>query len=147
MTGLTCPRALRHAALLAICAALALPAGAFAAAVPTYTKESKQTYEAQLDKGQITAATLNKPVRSVRLTLKDGRHALYTYPKKGSKQVEEQLSAKGVPVTQLHGKHKAKQSKTLGSHPRRTIAIIVVVVLIVVGAAFLLWRRRRMPRD
>jgi hypothetical protein len=146
MTGLTRLRALGAAALVAICLALALPAGVFAAAAtPTYTKESKQAYEAQLNKGEIASATFNKPVRSLRLTLKNGRHVLYTYPKKGSAALEEALAAKSVPVTQLHGKHKKKA--TSSKHTRRYIALAIVVVLVLGVAGFLLARRRRIGQD
>jgi hypothetical protein len=144
MTGLTRLRALGAAALVALCVALALPAGVFAA-TPTYKKESKQAYEAQLNKGEIASATFNKPVRSLRLTLKNGKHALYTYPKKGSAALEEALAAKGVPVTQLHGKHKKKA--TSSKHTRRYIAIGILVVLALAVAGFLLARRRRLGRD
>jgi hypothetical protein len=146
MTRLTRLRALGAAAFVAICVALALPAGVFAAAAaPTYKKESKQAYEAQLSKGEIASATFNKPVRSLRLTLKNGKHALYTYPKKGSLALEEALAAKGVPVTLLHGKHKKKA--TSSKHTRRYIAIGIVLVLVLAVGGFLLARRRRTGQD
>lgn len=146
MKGLTRPCALGTAALAAIVLALALPAGVLAAAAtPKYTKESKQAYEAQLNKGEIAEAVFNKPVRSLRLTLKDGRHVLYSYEKKGSKALEEQLSAKGITATELKGsgtkKHKAAK------HKRLYIAIAIVVVLALIGGALLLARRRRLGGD
>jgi hypothetical protein len=145
MTGLTRMRVVGPAAVLAILVALALPAGALAAgATPTYTKESKQAYEQQLAKAEIVAVTFNKPVRSIRITLKDGKHVLYVYPKKGSAALEEALAAKGVPVSQLHGKHKKKSSS---KHTRRYVAIAIVVILILAGVAFLLFRRRRLGQD
>ena len=134
------------AGLAAIVLALALPAGVLAAtATPKYTKESKQAYEAQLNKGEIAEAVFNKPVRSLRLTLKDGRHVLYTYERKGSKALEEQLSAKGVAVTELKGTGKKKHKAA--KHKRLYIAVGVVVVLVLAGGALLLARRRRLGGD
>ena len=147
MTGLTRRRALGPVALAAMLLALALSAASAAAApTPIYTKESKQGYEAQLNKGEIASAVFNKPVRSVRLTLKDGRHFLYTYPRKGSQALEEQLTAKGVPVSKLAGTGK-KHHKAASKHTRRYIAIAIVVVLLLIGGGLLLARRRRLVRD
>jgi hypothetical protein len=145
MTGLTRLRSLGPAALLAVCVALALPAeGLAAAATPKYTKESRQAYESQLGKGEIVEATFNKFVRSLRLTLKNGDHVLYSYPAKGGPKLEEELKAKGVTVTALQGGHKHKKS---AKHTRRYVAIGVVVVLILAGVAFLMFRRRGGGRD
>ena len=147
MKRLTRPCALGIAASAALVLALALPAGVLAAAAtPKYTKESKQAYEKQLSKGEIAEAVFNKPVRSLRLTLKDGRHVLYTYEKKGSQALEEALTAKGVPVSKLQGTGK-KKHKAASKHTRRYIAIGVVVVLILAGGALLLMRRRRLGGD
>jgi hypothetical protein len=147
MTGLTRLYALGLASTAAILVALAVPAGSLAAAaVPTYTKESKQAYEEQLTKGQIVTAVFNKPVRSVRLTLRDGRHVLYIYPKKTSKELEAALAAKGVSVSQLQGTGK-KKHKGSSKHTRRYVAIGIVVVLLLLGGGLMLARRRRMTRD
>jgi hypothetical protein len=145
MTGLTRLRSLGPAALLAVCVALALPAeGLAAAATPKYTKESKQAYESQLRKGEIAEATFNKFVRSLRLTLKDGKHVLYSYPAKGGPQIEGELKAKGVTVKALQGGHKHKKS---AKHTRRYVAIGVVVILLLAGITFLMFRRRGSGRD
>jgi len=146
MKRLTRQSALDIAAAAALVLALALPAGVLAAAAtPKYTKESKQAYEAQLNKGEIAEAVFNKPVRSLRLTLKDGRHVLYTYEKKGSQALEEQLAAKGVTATQLKGTGKKKHKAA--KHKRLYIAIAVLVVLVLIGGALLLMRRRRLGGD
>jgi hypothetical protein len=146
MTGLTRLRSFGPAALLAVCVALALPAeGLAAAATPKYTKESQQAYESQLQKGEIAEATVNKFVRSLRLTLKNGDHVLYSYPAKGGPKLEEELKAKGIPVTTLHGNgHKHKKS---AKHTRRYVAIGVVVIVVLAGVAFLMFRRRPSARD
>jgi cell division septal protein FtsQ len=145
MTGLSRLRACAAVVLVALCIPLALPAVSGAAA-STYTKESKQALEAQLAKRQITAAAVNHTVGTVRLTLKDGRHFLYHYAAGGQQATETQLRSHGVAISEVKTKHK-KKSKSLGSHPRRTIAIIVVVVLVLAGLVFLLLRRRRIGRD
>jgi hypothetical protein len=146
MTGLTRLRHLGPAALLAVCVALALPAeGLAAAATPKYTKESQQAYESQLQKDEIAEATLNKFVRSLRLTLKNGDHVIYSYPAKGAPKLEQELKAKGIAVTALHGhKHKHKKS---AKHTRRYVAIGIVVIVVLAGVAFLMFRRRGAGRD
>ena len=146
MTGLTRLRSLGPAALLAVCVALALPAeGLAAAATPKYTKESQKAYESQLQKGEIAAATVNKFVRSLRLTLKNGDHVLYSYPAKGAPKLEAELKAKGVPVSALQGHgHKHKKG---AKHTRRYIAIGIVVIVVLAGIAFLMFRRRPSARD
>jgi hypothetical protein len=64
------------ACLLSI-GALASPVAAGAAeGTTTYTHESFQQYEKQLAAREIKSATINKKVRSVHLTRKDGRHVL-----------------------------------------------------------------------
>jgi hypothetical protein len=146
MTALTRPRALGAAGLAALCLALVLPASSMAATAPKYTVESKQAYESQLHKGEIASAGVNTDKRSLRLKLKNGKLVLFRYPAGATTKVEGELRAKGATVERV-GTHKKKKSKTLGSHPRRTIAIIVVVVLVLAGVAFLLWRRRRLGRD
>ena len=146
MTGPSRLRTCAAVALAALCAPLALPAVSGAAAAPTYTKESKQAFEAQLTKREIAAAGVNHSIGTVRITLKDGRHFVYHYASGGQAAAEEQLRAHGVTVTEIQSKKK-KKSKTLGSHPRRTIAIIVVVVLVLAGLVFLLLRRRRAIQD
>jgi hypothetical protein len=146
MTGLTRLRPPGPAALLAICVALALPAeGLAAAATPTYTKESRQAYESQLQKGEIAEATFNKFVRSLRLTLKNGDHVIYSYPSKGAPKLEAELKARSIPVTALRG-HKHKHKKA-AKHTRRYVAIGIVVVLLLAGVAFLMFRRRPSGRD
>ncbi len=146
MTGLKRVRPLCLIASLVFLAALALPAaGIAAAATPKYTEESQQAYESQLRGGEIASAGVNTDKRSLRLKLKNGKLVLYHYPAGATAKVEGELHAKGV-VAERIKPHK-KKGKTLGSHPRRTIAIIVVVVLVVAGGIFLLLRRRRAARD
>lgn len=147
MTVLPRLRAAAAAAAVALCVSLALPAFGIAAATPLYTRETQQAYEAQLNKDEIAAAAVNHAIATVRLTLKNGSHYVFHYAAGGQKAAEAQLRSHGAAVTEIKSKKKKKHSKTLGSHPRRTIAIIVVVVVVIALAVFLLLRRRRLGRD
>jgi hypothetical protein len=140
----------RKIALSVACLACALLPGAAvaqAAAEPVvhYTKESLPAYEHQLATGQITAATFNKRVRSVHLTLKDGTHALVRYAAKGEPKLAAQLKAKGVPVTVLKPAEASKEvAKKPVHHKLRYIAGgIVIAVIVLVGAVLLIDRARK----
>jgi ATP-dependent Zn protease len=110
-----------------------------------YTKESYAEYEHQLASGQIQAVTINKYVRSVRVTLKDGRHVLATYGPKEEPSVAARLQAKRVPVTVLTPTVARAQAKEapVKHKLRYIVGGIVVVVAIVVGAVLLIDRRRK----
>jgi len=144
MTGLTRLRAGAAVALVSLCIPLLLP-GLAAAAAATYTKESEQAFAGQLDKGEVETAAINHKIGTVRIGLKDGRKFVFHYTAGGQQAAEARLRSHGISVTVL--KSKKKKSHTLGSHPRRTIAIIVVVVVVIGAAVFLLVRRRGSRRD
>jgi hypothetical protein len=131
---------------LSSCLALALLAPAAGAAEETikYTKESQQAYEQQLAAHEIRDATFNKRLRSLRLTLKDGRHVLYRYQPKGEPALNAQLKAKHVPVTVLTpAEAKSEAAKLPHKHKIRYIVGGVLVAVIVIGGAVLLINRRR----
>jgi hypothetical protein len=111
-----------------------------------YTRESLQEYERQLAGGQIQAATFNKKVRSIHLTLKDGRHMLLKYGARQEPKFAAQLRSKGVPVTILTPAQAAKEPKKAVKHKLRYIAggILVVVVVVVGGVLFIDRRRKRL---
>ncbi len=140
------PRA-RKALLLPLisCLALALPPSVAGAAEGTvkYTRETLQAYEQQLASGQIQSATFNKRVRSLHLTLKDGRHMLVKYAAHGEPALAAQLAAKGVPVTIKNPAEAAKEAKKPVKHKLRYIAGGILVVVVVVVAGVLLFDRRR----
>jgi hypothetical protein len=147
------PTAKAALALLCLaCAFLASTAVALAAE-PTidYQKESLQEYEHQLAGGQIAAVTINKLLRSVRVTLKDGRHVLAKYEKHHEPAVSAALKAKGVPVTVLQpaaAQTEAKTKHKSAHHKLRYIAGgIVIVVILIVGAVLLIDRRRKMAAE
>jgi hypothetical protein len=109
-----------------------------------YQKESLQEYEKQLAGGQIQAAAFNKKVRSIHLTLKDGRHVLVRYGAGQEPTYKAQLQAKGITATILAPAQAAKKAKKPVKHKLRYIAGgILVVVVIVVGAVLLIDRKRK----
>jgi hypothetical protein len=120
----------------------AIAAGA--EATVTYQHESVKEYEQQLASAQIQAATFNKKIRSLHLTLKDGRHMLVKYAAHEQPKLAAQLQAKGVPVTVEKPAEAQKEvAKKPVKHKLRYIAGgIVLVVVIIVGAVILINRRR-----
>jgi hypothetical protein len=136
---------------LSFCLILALSAPAASAAEETikYTKESQQAYEQQLAKREIKEAVINKRLRRLRMTLKDGRHVLYRYPAKGEPALAAQLKARHVPVTILTpAEAKREESKIPRHHKIRYIAGGVLLAIVVIGgAAFLINRRRKLAME
>jgi len=110
-----------------------------------YAKESLSEYEHQLTAGQIAAATINKRIATVRLTLKNGEHFLVHYGKHQEPTIAAALAAKHVPVTLLKPAEQiAEAKKTPVHHKLRYIAGgILIAVIVVVGAVLLVDRRRK----
>jgi hypothetical protein len=128
----------------------ALPASASAAeSAVKFEHETKQAYEQQLAGGQVKEATFNKRVRSVHLTLTDGRHVLYKYPPKAEPGIAAALQARHVPVTVLTPTQAATEAKKAPVHHKlRYIAGgIVIAVIIIVGAVLLFDRRRKLAME
>jgi hypothetical protein len=115
------------------------------AANVTYTKEKLPEFETQLSGGQIQAATLNKRVRSMRLTLKNGEHKLVIYEKKGSPALIAKLQAKHIPVTILSKAEAEKEAKEKPKHHkiRYIVGGVLIAVIVIVGAVLLIRRGRR----
>lgn len=136
---------------LAVCLALALlpPLAGAAEGTVAYQSESLTAFEQQLSSGQIHEATINKRVRSVRLTLKDGQHLLAKYQAHEEPKVLAELKAKGVPVSVLSKAQAVKEAKKKPvKHKLRYIAGgIAIVVVVVVGAVVLIDRRRKFRDD
>jgi hypothetical protein len=130
-----------------VCACLLPGATAGAATEPGvhYQKETLQAYEQQLAAGQIAAVTFNKRVRSMRLTLKDGRHMLVKYAAHGESKLAAALKAKRVPVTVLKPAEAIKEVvKKPVHHKLRYIAGgIVVAVIVLVGIVLMIDRARK----
>lgn len=133
-------------ALLACVVGLALSPGALAA--PTYQKESEAEFQQQLSSGQIREATINKRIRTVRITLTDGSRKLARYPPKQEPRVRSELKAKGVTVTVLTvAQAKAEVAKAPRHHKLRYIAAAVLGAVIIIVGGVLLYNRRRRGAD
>lgn len=131
------------------CASLLASACAAGAATIAYAPESFTEYEQQLNSGKIKAVTINKRVRSLRVTLTDGSHVLARYKPKEEKKVAAVLQAKHVPVALLTPTEAGKEVKAKKpvKHKLRYIAAGVLVVVIIIVVAVLLIRRRRYSDD
>jgi hypothetical protein len=129
--------------LATLCLLLLLPPGAGAAI--TYEHESEAAFAGQLNAKQIQSATINKRVRSVRLTLTDGRHVLARYPKHQGPATIAKLKAHGVPVTVLSTAEANKELKAQPKHHkiRYIVGAVVIAVIVIVGGVLLVNRRRR----
>jgi len=134
-------------ASLAVCLGLVvLPPLALAAeGAAAYQPESLTAFEQQLSSGQIHEATINKRVRSVRLTLKDGQHVLAKYQAHEEPKVLAELQAKRVPVSVLSKSQALKEvkKKPVKHKLRYIVGGIAIVVVVVVGAVVLIDRRRK----
>ncbi len=117
--------------------------------VVKYQKETLKEYEQQLASGQIKAVTINKRLRSVRVTLADGTHVVAHYKRKGSKPVEAALRAKHVQFTVLMPKEALKEvvKKPVHHKLRYIVGGIVIVVIVVIAAVLFISRRRKLVRD
>jgi hypothetical protein len=139
-----------YACAALIACSLLLPVAAVAvASPPAYQPESLTAYEQQLAAGQIASVTINKRLRSLRVTLKDGHYVLAKYKRKGEPAAVAALDAKHVPVTVLlPAEAKKEVPKKAGHHRLRYIAAaIVVVVIVIVGAVLYISRKRRVERE
>jgi hypothetical protein len=127
-------------------AALALAASSAPGAVTVkYPPEGFPTYEAQLSGGQIKEVTINKRLRTIRVTLTDGRHVLAKYSPHEEPRVVETLKAHHIPVFVLTPAQAAKE-KTRGTvhHKIRYIAGgVLIAIIVIVGGVWLYNRRKR----
>lgn len=128
-------RLLSLAAALAAVLACLLPASAFAA-----EHESQQAYEGQLAAGEIAKAKINKRVRHLDLTLKNGQQFVYVYPPHTEPAVAAKLTEKKIPLEVLSPKAALAEAKKAPVHHKLryiaagilgAIVIIVLIVLVV----------------
>jgi hypothetical protein len=121
-----------------------LPAGAQGAI--SYTKEPYKSYEEQLAAGQIQEVTINKRLRSLRVTLTDGRHVLAKYAAHEEPKVRRNLAAKAVTVHVLSttaATSVAAHGKTKVHHKIRYIVGGVVIALVVIVGGVVFYNRRK----
>jgi hypothetical protein len=138
-------------ALLAACCLLACLARPVRAAEPnvTYTYESLGQWEKQLAAGEVAEVTINKRLRSLRTTLKNGGHVLAKYKPKQEPTYAHKLQSRGIPVKVLTPTAaKAEQKAKPVHHKLRYIAAgVLVAILLIVGVVLFMHRRRRAVRD
>jgi hypothetical protein len=139
-------RAIRLALALLACLAIGLPAAAQGAAEGTisYEKESEQDFRQQLASRQIRSAIINKRLRSVRLTLKDGRHVKARYPAHTEPKVARELRHAGAKVSVLSKAQAESEAKKAPRHHkiRYIVGGVVIALAVIAGAIFLIRRRR-----
>jgi hypothetical protein len=135
-------------ACLLVLVALPLASAGAAGAEIAYTQESLPEYEHQLASGQVKAATINKRIRTVRVTLADGRYVKAKYAAHQEPSVVKALEAKHVPVTVLSKAAADKEAKKGVHHKIRYIAGgILIAVVVIVGIVLVVDRRRKALRD
>jgi hypothetical protein len=76
-------------------------------------RENPEALEAQLAAGEVRAATINKRIRTVHVTLSHGRKVLARYGKHEEPKVATGLRAKGVPVTIMTQAEAERDTATL----------------------------------
>jgi ATP-dependent Zn protease len=146
---MTAPRralALRIAAGAVVCLTLVFSPVALAAEEASihYTEESLAQYEQQLNSGQVKSVTINKRLRSLRVTLKDGSYFKARYKAKGEPEQTAKLQAKHVPFNILTPTEAEAEAKKVQVHHKlRYIAGGALLVLIVLVGGVLYMRRRR----
>ncbi len=137
--------------LAALALASLIPAALAGAAEGTihFAPESFAQYQQQLAAGKIKAVTINKRLRSLRLTLNDGSYYLAKYQPHEEPKTLSELKAKGVAVNVLQSSEAVKEvAKKPVKHKLRYIAGgIVVVVVVVVGLVLYVDRKRKRERE
>jgi ATP-dependent Zn protease len=125
-------------------ALILLALAASSAHAAAYQNEHFSEFETQLKAGQVHEATINKRLRSVRVTLTDGRHVLAQYAPHEEPRVKSELEAKHVPVTVLTPSQAKKEHlKRPVHHKLRYIAGGIVIGVVVIAGGVILYRRRR----
>ncbi len=101
-------------ASLAVASLLVGPVAAGAATTIVYSPESLSVYEQQLDSGKIRAVTINKHLRSLRVTLDDGSYVLARYKPKEEKKAGRRArsQARARRRADVLGSEQRSQSRT-----------------------------------
>jgi len=129
----------------ALCGLLGGVAVAAEESAIVYVHESEADFAKQLAGKEVKSVIINKRLRSMRVTLADGRHVLARYPKKQEPQTESRLRARGVTVTVLskHDAEKEAGPKQAHHKIRYIVGGAVILVIVIAGAVLLFNRRRR----
>jgi ATP-dependent Zn protease len=137
--------ALLLALSFALCGLLGGVAAAAEESAIVYTHESEADFAKQLAGKEVKSVIINKRLRTMRVTLADGRHVLAKYPKKQEPQTESRLRARGVTVTVLskHDAEKEAGPKKAHHKIRYIVGGAVILVILIAGAVLLVNRRRR----
>jgi nitrate reductase gamma subunit len=133
------------AALIVMLAVAALGSVAMAAQETiSYEHESEAAFRQQLASRQIRSAIINKRLRSLRLTLKDGRHVKARYPAHTEPKVARELRHAHVKVSVLSKAQAESEAKKAPRHHkiRYIVGGVVVALAVIAGAVFLIRRRR-----
>jgi hypothetical protein len=135
---------------LILAASLALsglaPVALAAEGTIVYTHESEAEFAKQLAAKQVKSVEINKRLRTMRVTLADGRHVLARYPKKQEPQTVTRLQSRGVSVTVLGksaAEKEAKAKKPSHHKIRYIVGGVLVLVIVIVVAVLAVNRRRR----
>jgi ATP-dependent Zn protease len=107
---------------------------------------SKPEFAKDLAAGQVERALVNRKLRVLSVTLKDGSHVRVHYPKSQEAQTVARLQRAGVEVKVLSSAEAEKEAnKKKPSHKLRYIvgAVVIVVIVLAIGALFYSRRRRR----
>jgi hypothetical protein len=143
--------ALGLAALTASAASSGMAASASGATTTTivYVPESQAALQGQLKAHEVESVVVNKRLRSLRVTLKDGRYVLVKYPAHHEGETVGALKRAGVTVAVLTpAQAKAEVKKKPAHHKLRYIAGgILIVVIVVVVTVLLVDRRRKMRAE
>jgi hypothetical protein len=133
------------AALFVGFALLTAVASTDAAEAVKYTKESLGEYEKQRDAGEVRAVIFNRKLRSMRVTLKDGRYVLAKYEKRGFPAQQAKLKGTGAHVTVLSDAEANKQAKEEPKHHkiRYIVGGVLIAVIVIVGGVLLVRRGRQ----
>jgi hypothetical protein len=150
MIATTRARALSIALGAVLCLTLGLSSAAQAAGDASihYESESLQAYEQQLHSAQIASVVVNKRLRSLRITLKNGQHVKARYAAHQEPKVVAAIEAKKISVTILTPTEAEAEAKSVPKHHKlRYIAAAAVIVVIAIVAGVLYIRRKRGEDD
>jgi hypothetical protein len=121
--------------------------GATTTTTIVYVPESQAALQGQLKAHEVESVVVNKRLRSLRVTLKDGRYVLVKYPAHHEPETVAALKRAGVTVAVLTpAQAKAEVKQKPAHHKLRYIAGGILIVVIVVVVTVLLVDRRRKTR-